>query len=422
MTSDISTKTATDPASSFPSEWSSATLEAILVPQAKSKAKAGEALPKGKYPFFNCSEKQTKFSDEAQVDGENIFITTGGDYLFTHFHQGKAAFSSDVWCLKAKGGFDTSFVNHALQYRNAEYQGFFQGLKLKHLDKKAFLKSHIYYPPLAEQRSISTILDDYQRILADIANLARVQEKLMIAVRSELISGRRRIDTSTKGAIWEKPETWTQMTINGVKTAVPAGWRLSTIGDEFRAVCGSTPSTATEAFWNGNIPWVTPADIGDTPGDLISIGARSITQLGAGTLRKRMAPKGSIIVTTRASIGRTAIADSDMYTNQGCHALIPEGDVSSEFIGHWVAGNADLLKSKSSGTTFLELPSAQLRSLEFAHPPMDEQEKICSALTEMRKSIEAIKSLLDLETKKFQWLRRQLLSGNMTIEESAAQE
>jgi hypothetical protein len=388
----------------LPPGWMPIALKDIFVPQPKSKIKAGDAHPIGKYPFFNCSEKQTKFSDHDLVDGDNIFITTGGDFLFSHFHKGSASYSTDVWCVQVGKHFDASYVNHVLRNSHDDLQSYFRGFKFKHLDKKAFLKYRISCPSLASQRYIS----------------GQTQERILNAARVELVSGKSRAEYSEEGLNLVKSKPLAP--VNGIKAEVPCEWMVSTIGARFRAVCGSTPSKDVDALWNGDIPWVTPADIGNSPGDLIMAGARSISELGAATMKKRMVPKGSVIVTTRASIGRTAIAGCDMYTNQGCHALIQDGDVIPEFIGHWLVVNADLLRSRSSGTTFLELPSTEFRDLEFAHPGLEEQRRICTVLNQLKGSVDATRSLLEVEARKFQWLRRQLLGGTIRIGELAAQE
>src|SRR5437867_2357506 len=90
---------------------------------------------------------------------------------------------------------------------------------------------------------------------------------------------------------------------------VPPGWRPTRIAELVRVVGGGTPDRALPAYWeNGTIPWVTPTDITAQQRKIISDSAERITQLGLEASNCRLLPPGTIIFTTRATIGSLTIA------------------------------------------------------------------------------------------------------------------
>lgn len=95
------------------------------------------------------------------------------------------------------------------------------------------------------------------------------------------------------------------------------------IGAIFAVKNGSTPASGEGGYWDGDIPWVTPADLGGLTHRFISSGARSITIDGYESCGTQMVPAGSIILSIRAPIGHMAISQQAMCFNQGCRGLAP---------------------------------------------------------------------------------------------------
>lgn len=381
-------------------------LRDILVPQRKSGLNAGSSRSEGRYPFFNCSERQTKFSDVANAYGENLFVTTGGDFLFTHFSAGDAAYSTDVWCLKAVDGVDCSYINHVLQDSIFDLQKYFQGFKFKHLDKHSFLDHVVALPPFEEQRKISRILDIFKTGLGDIETLVRMREALFTIVRQQLLGGDVYLDNSDEKLF---------VAINSPEHR----WSVSTISEHFKVVGGGTPSKDIDEYWGGNIPWITPKDIGDGF-EKLTTGSTYLAQPGAARMRSKMLPAGSLVVTTRASIGRCGVAANDLFTNQGCHGLVPIGELNVEFVKHWIGANVDRLKDLANGTTFLELSRNALKNLEVPQPTRLEQDLIARTLNDMLATTASLRALSEVGKAKFNWLRRQLLSGKFEVQEIRA--
>lgn len=163
-------------------------------------------------------------------------------------------------------------------------------------------------------------------------------------------------------------------------TELPDGWRRTTLGDECEIVSGSTPKTSEPAFWDGEIPWLTPADLSKWKGTYIDGGARSLTQAGLDSCSARLFPKNTVMMSSRAPIGYTAIANRQMCTNQGFKSMLPSQSVHPEWLRYYLEHALPEIKAMSSGTTFAEISGKKLGTLPINLPPVEEQKRIVEAL------------------------------------------
>jgi type I restriction enzyme S subunit len=145
----------------------------------------------------------------------------------------------------------------------------------------------------------------------------------------------------------------------------------------FRVVNGGTP-TPDEMNWNGDIPWATPVDLGVAHGNL-SRTVRTLTVAGAKS-GSRIAPSGSLLLSTRAPIGYVARVDVDMAFNQGCRALVAINHVDSRYFAYQLSSMTEILQARGLGTTFLELSTDGLATTPVVVPPLDEQRRIADFL------------------------------------------
>ena len=100
------------------------------------------------------------------------------------------------------------------------------------------------------------------------------------------------------------------------------GWVLDNIGEICQIVNGGTPKTNVNSYWDGEINWITPADLGKLTSKLVGSTKRKITQIGLERSSAKLFPPYSIILSTRAPIGHLAINTKPMCTNQGCRGLV----------------------------------------------------------------------------------------------------
>ena len=161
---------------------------------------------------------------------------------------------------------------------------------------------------------------------------------------------------------------------------VPERWVVASVKYSFQVIGGSTPKSDYDAFWDGEIVWVTPADLSRITGMRVSDSLRKLTASGLASCGATMVPRGSIIISTRAPIGSLAIAETDLCTNQGCKSLIRSQHADSLFFAYLFSASTHELNIQGKGTTFLELSGEELRAFKTTVPTVDEQRSIAAFL------------------------------------------
>ena len=163
--------------------------------------------------------------------------------------------------------------------------------------------------------------------------------------------------------------------------------KLSEIGS---VVGGATPSTTVDAYYNGDIPWLTPKDLSDFHERYIERGERNITKSGLNSCSAQLLPAGSVLFSSRAPIGYVAIAKNPIATNQGFKSIIPNPEkVDSLFLYYLLRYNKDNIEAMVSGTTFKEVSGATMKNIEVYLPEdLDEQRRIAGILGSLDDKIE----------------------------------
>ncbi len=175
---------------------------------------------------------------------------------------------------------------------------------------------------------------------------------------------------------------------NLTKRNLPPGWRWVKLGEVCQVIGGSTPSTGNSDYWDGDIVWVTPTDLGKLDGRVISSSSRRITSAGYQGCGTEILPAGTIVMSSRAPIGHVGIAGVPLCTNQGCKSFVPGPDVDSAFLYwslKWVVPD---LQALGSGATFTEVSKSHLQRFEILLPPLAEQKRIAATLNEQMAVVE----------------------------------
>ncbi|HEY3053872.1 MAG TPA: restriction endonuclease subunit S [Thermoanaerobaculia bacterium] len=167
---------------------------------------------------------------------------------------------------------------------------------------------------------------------------------------------------------------------------IPVGWTWCRLSDVGAIVGGSTPSSADSdnfAAAGSGIPWLTPADLGKRKDPYVSRGARDLTPKGLAGCSATLMPKGSVLFTSRAPIGYTAIAANEIATNQGFKSVVPYLIDCNLYIAVYFRAFATWIDAKASGTTFREVSGKVVASLPFPLPPLAEQRRIVAKVDEL---------------------------------------
>lgn len=152
-------------------------------------------------------------------------------------------------------------------------------------------------------------------------------------------------------------------------------WEKRKLGDVAEIIGGATPSTSEADYWNGDIDWYSPAEIGDQI--YVSNSQKKITELGLQKSSAKLLPVGTILFTSRAGIGNTAIVAKEASTNQGFQSIVPKKE---ELNSYFIFSMTDRLKRygevTGAGSIFVEVSGKQMAQMVISLPGVEEQYEI----------------------------------------------
>ncbi|HQB82688.1 MAG TPA: restriction endonuclease subunit S, partial [Candidatus Rifleibacterium sp.] len=235
---------------------------------------------------------------------------------------------------------------------------------------------------MAEQTAIATALNDADALITQLEKLIAKKRLIKQGAMQQLL----------------KPKP---------------GWQSKKLGEIAEVVGGGTPSTFTPSYWNGNINWFTPTEIGDKKYSYQSI--RKITQEGFANSSAKLLSPGTILLTSRASIGDVSILMTEGCTNQGFQSLVAKEAVDSEFLYYLALTLKPILQQNASGSTFLEISPKKLKAISIKIPDKSQQISISQALSGIDKEIDALEAKLAKYKQIKQGMMQTLLTGKIRL-------
>ncbi|MGL2729718.1 restriction endonuclease subunit S [Helicobacter pylori] len=320
-----------------------------------------------KYPVINGGIDFLGYTNKFNVSKNTIAISEGGTCGYVRF------MTSDFWSgghnyslQKISNKVNNLCLYHILKSYEKDIMKLGVGSGLKNIQLKALKDFEILLPPLDEQAAIANILSDVDHYLYSLDALILKKESVKKALSFELLSQRKRL--------------------KGFNQA----WQRVRLGDVAEIIGGGTPSTQITSFWNGSINWFTPTEIGITK--YVYKSQRTITPLGLKKSSAKLLPIGTILLTSRASIGDCAILKVVATTNQGFQSLIPLEKINNEFLYYLILTLKNKLLELASGSTFLEVSPNKIKNLLIPLPPLNEQIAIANILSALDHEIISLKN------------------------------
>ncbi len=169
---------------------------------------------------------------------------------------------------------------------------------------------------------------------------------------------------------------------------------MARLGDVCTVVSGTTPKSDHPEYWDGEINWVTPAELTDDS-NIIFESQRKITQQAVKDSSLKAFPAGTVLLSSRAPIGKVAIAGTEMYCNQGFKNLICSERIYNRYLYHFLRSKTAYLNSLGRGATFKEISKSIVENIEIPLPPLDEQRKIAAVLDKVSDLIAKRRQQLD---------------------------
>ena len=232
------------------------------------------------------------------------------------------------------------FINAMVKWRQGVIYGQWR------IHESDFLKIEITVPSVEEQRKIGAYLDQ-------LDNLITLHQRKCVFLFG-----------------------FFQAFISMIFTASTFSWEQRKLGDIADIVGGGTPSTGNQSYWDGDIDWYAPAEIADQI--YANSSQKKITGLGYENSSAKMLPPGTVLFTSRAGIGKTAILTRKGCTNQGFQSIVPHrGELDSYFIFSRTEELKRYGELVGAGSTFVEVSGKQMAVMELMMPPtMREQQTI----------------------------------------------
>ena len=255
-------------------------------------------------------------------------------------------------------------------------------------------------PPLKTQRRIADILSAYD----DLIENNRKQIKLLEEAAQRLYKE------------WFVDLRFPGHEHSTIVDGVPEGWETLHISDVCDTIGGGTPSTKVKEYYqNGNIPWVTPTDITKNNSLILLDTATKITNEGLNNSSAKMVPSGTILMTSRASVGFFGICDFPVCTNQGFISCVPYQHNMQMYLLYNLLNRVDEIRGKAGGSTYLEISKKTFRDFEIVVPDI---QVLTLFQTTTEKFIERMrilsKQILELQQARDRLLPK-LMSGEVEV-------
>jgi type I restriction enzyme S subunit len=309
--------------------WEMKKLGEICEENIKSPFKVEDATNSGEYPFFTSGEGVLTH-DEYLVDGENIFLATGG-YANVKYYNGKASYSADTWSLKVKNAL-TRFVYYQISAR-LKYidEVLFRGSGLRHLQKKEFLNLEIPIPPLSVQQKIVKILDTIQSAVEIqekiIEKTKELKKSLMNLLFHYGLAGLRvkELASSRVGELTSSEIEKLGLKLKKTEIGeIPEDWEVVRLGDEklFELIMGQSPPSSSYNQNKKGLPFLQgKAEFGEIYPQPIKWCDKPI----------KVAEKNDILISVRAPVGDLNLADQKYCVGRGLAAIRLKNNVDSFF-------------------------------------------------------------------------------------------
>ncbi|HCL6184540.1 MULTISPECIES: restriction endonuclease subunit S [Proteus] len=319
--------------------------------------------------------------------GANGYIENGieNTYLPDRLWQAKPK-SNDVNMKWLGYWFASSHTRYTLSSTATGTSG-----SMKNITKSDVLNIKIDIPPLPEQRKIAKILSTWDKAISTTERLIDNSKQQKKALMQQLLTGKKRLlDDSGKPFEGE--------------------WIEYYVKDFGLVVTGNTPSKSDEANYGTEFSWATAEDF---KGKYVS--NTNIKLSSHGVKSARLVPKGSVLVTCIASIGKNAIANEELATNQQINAVKVNKKHCNEFLYYQIENNRHKLIAWAGTTAVPILNKSSFEKIKLKAPSIIEQRKIASVLSNSDKEIEVLQQqLADLKQEK-KALMQQLLTGKRRV-------
>lgn len=233
-----------------------------------------------------------------------------------------------------------------------------------------------HYKVLKEKMVPVPSLADQQRIVAELDLLSGIVEKKNAQLKT--------LDDLAQSIFYE---------MFGDPIANERGWDYKRLDEVAEIVGGATPKTQIEEYWVGNNFWVTPAELHKE--HYKGATERTISDEAVRKTNITLLPVGTVLLSSRAPIGKVAITTVPMYCNQGFKNLICSERLNNEYAFQVLYSKTEYLNSLGTGATFKEISKKTTEAIKIAVPPIKLQQQFAEKAKKIQAEKEMIKASLE---------------------------
>ena len=245
------------------------------------------------------------------------------------------------------------FYSFLKKGKNNELSGYFTGSTIKHLPREKLALVKVEIPSLPVQKKIADILSAYDDLIENNRRrIALLEEAARLLYREWFVHFRFPGHEHVK-----------------ITDGLPEGWEGRTFDGVCDSIGGGTPKTGKPEFWNdGDIPWYTPTDITRNSCLALLDSATKITEAGLRGSSAKMLPAGTVLMTSRASVGFFGIIETPSCTNQGFISIVPNDPRARMYLLHNLMHRVEEIRSHAGGATYKEISKGKFRALQVIIP------------------------------------------------------
>ena len=320
---------------------------------------------------YQLNRYDGEYPERIEVNDGDVLISWSASLGVYIWHRSKALLNQHIF----KVVFDKLPINKdyfvfAVEHKLAEMESKTHGATMKHIVKKDFDGTIIPYPSIEKQ----AIIAEHLRRITNLID--RQTEQLLLL--DQLVKSRF-IELFGDYDLTHPQESW--VTIKEIGTVVG----------------GATPKTDHDEYWGGSYRWITPAEL-DADSGYIYDSVRKLTKAGVESCSLQEMPVGTVILSSRAPIGKVAIAGNTFYCNQGFKNIICKEGITPRYLYTVLLLNVEYLNSLGRGATFKEISKGIVESIRIPVPSMDLQQQFAAFVEQTDKSKLAVqKGLQELE-------------------------
>ncbi len=320
----------------------------------------------------HCEIPEAKLKKYRLREGDIVIARTGATTGYAKYIKGEhdAVFASYLVRLRVAPEHDARFVGYIVE--SQEYKDFITlhrgGAAQPNANAQVLTSYPVDMPPVEMQRRIAGILSAYDDLIENNTRRIRLLEEMARALYREWFV-HYRFPGHQNVAMVEHDELG----------AVPEGWEVLPIGKAVKTTGGGTPSTKKPEYWEGGeVIWFTPSDLTGSGTMFISDSERHPNAEGLAGSSAKMFPAYSVMMTSRATLGVTAINTEPACVNQGFIVCIPNERVSVAQIYFWIDENIEQIHQLAGGATFKEIRKTSFRELPITVADDDVQRRFRS--------------------------------------------